>query len=350
MNNRIDNLLGQTFNYLTVMAFDGLKGKTKRSYWLCKCTCGNFKSVSGSSLKNGNVKSCGCFRIARMAKLNFEDLTGKVYARLTVRKIDKTIHGKIYWVCDCICGNIVSARSSALNSGNIKSCGCFQKESARDNHLTHGMYGTRFYGIWSGIKERCVNVTCRDYPFYGGKLCQSWFEFINFKEDLYDSYLKHVEEFGEKETTLDRFPNNHGNYELGNVRWATYKEQAGNRRTSFNSENPDEHRDWKRRLGNRLVASIRYDLKTSPELEKYLGCSLQEFKKYIESLWLPSMTWENRGKGLGKWEFDHIIGCNNFDLSKEADRYKCWNHTNIKPMWWADHIYKSTIRLSEITA
>ena len=55
--------------------------------------------------------------------------------------------------------------------------------------------------------------------------------FIVFYNELFESYKNHVDEFGEKDTSLDRI-NPNGNYEKGNVRWATCKEQANNKRNS----------------------------------------------------------------------------------------------------------------------
>lgn len=63
---------------------------------------------------------------------------------------------------------------------------------------------------------------------------------------------------------------------------------------------------------------------------KILGCTKQEFKRYIEMKFTPGMSWSNYGK---EWHFDHIICCRHFDLSKENEVYKCFNYTNYQPMW-----------------
>jgi hypothetical protein len=82
-----------------------------------------------------------------------------------------------------------------------------------------------------GMKKRCLLPTNGGYKNYGARginVCERWLKFENFKEDMYESYLKHVEEFGEKNTSLDRIDVN-GNYEPSNCRWVTLEEQNNNR-------------------------------------------------------------------------------------------------------------------------
>ena len=98
--------------------------------------------------------------------------------------------------------------------------------------LRHGMYKTKFYTAWANAKARCNNKNSKGYKDWGGrgiKVCDRWKYFLFFKEDMYESYLKHVEKYGERNTTLDRTDNN-GNYEPSNCRWITNKEQAHNKR------------------------------------------------------------------------------------------------------------------------
>jgi hypothetical protein len=282
--------------------------------------------------------------------INFIDLTGKNFGRLTVLKLAEVRNWISYWLCKCRCGNTTIVYGGSLKDGVTQSCGCLIKESmsriGKTNKI-HGMSFTQFHKIWHMMKQRCLNPNAANYPLYGGrgiKVCDRWLEFLNFKEDLYESYLKHVEEFGEDNTSLDRWPNNDGDYKVGNIRWATKHEQNLHTRVSTKTENYDDHMYWKRRLQSCLNSAIRYNNKTSPLLEKYLGCSLIKFKHHIESQFTEGMTWDNHGKGFNKWEFDHIKGCNNFDLSKEKDKLICWNYKNIRPMWLGDHVKKSKRR------
>jgi len=91
----------------------------------------------------------------------------------------------------------------------------------------HGMRFTRFYRIWAGIIDR--TKTQRGKYYIGIKVCKRWQKFENFRDDMYSSYLEHVKEFGEKDTTIDRFPNQKGHYSINNTRWATRIEQSRNR-------------------------------------------------------------------------------------------------------------------------
>ena len=73
--------------------------------------------------------------------------------------------------------------------------------------------------------KRCYNANYQSYSYYGGrgiKVCRRWHSFENFLADMGERPLG---------TTLDRWPNGNGMYEAGNVRWASKKEQAQNRRS-----------------------------------------------------------------------------------------------------------------------
>jgi len=280
---------------------------------------------------------------------NFEDLTGQTFSRWTVLKQgDSRIRNIILWVCRCTCGTVRNVTASSLKQGITRSCGCLRSEISTKNgkkHKTHGMSTTRFYTIWHMMKKRCLTISDKDYYNYGGRgitVCERWMEFENFRDDMYALYLKHAKEFGEKNTSINRIDND-GNYTLVNCEWSTVKKQSQNRRTSAKTENYEEHMYWRLRLIANLGKAVNRNSR-SKLLEPYLGCTIPEFIKHIESQFTEGMNWNNHGQGKGKWQFDHIIGCNNFDLSKEEDRLKCFHYTNYRPYWYKDHIKKSVRR------
>lgn len=155
-----------------------------------------------------------------MAK--FIDLTGQRFGRLTVIERDTSRTDRVYWWCRCDCGNITSVVARDLRNGKTKSCGRHSK-----GHLTHGLSHTKIYQKWIGMRMRCFNPNCERYPNYGGRgitVCDEW---RNNFQAFYD-YVSKLEHFGEDGYTLDRI-NNDGNYEPGNVRWATDEQQRRNR-------------------------------------------------------------------------------------------------------------------------
>ena len=134
--------------------------------------------------------------------------------------------------CLCECGNKTLSRLVALIDGSTKSCGCYRETLCSRASFKHGMSSTKFYNIFSGIKARCNNINEPAYKNYGGRgiKCE-WNDFNEFKVDMYESFLKHTEEYGKKHTTIDR-TNNDGNYCKENCRWATRYEQGRNKRNN----------------------------------------------------------------------------------------------------------------------
>ena len=159
------------------------------------------------------------------------ELMGLKFNKLTVIKFAYIKSGNLVWECVCECGNTTFVTSRNITSGKTKSCGCLVAEMMRKATTTHGMTGGKFYMAWKQLKNRCNNINIRSYKDYGGrgiKYQESWKTFINFKDDMYESYLQHIEEFGEKETSIDRKDVN-GNYCKENCRWQTNLEQGNNK-------------------------------------------------------------------------------------------------------------------------
>jgi hypothetical protein len=98
---------------------------------------------------------------------------------------------------------------------------------------THWMSKTRFYNKRESMIDRCFNKKSSNYSIYWEKwilVCNEWRKFENFRDDMYDDYIKHVDMYWEKQTTLDRFPDKKWNYCPGNCRRATLSQQSSNRK------------------------------------------------------------------------------------------------------------------------
>lgn len=156
----------------------------------------------------------------------FRNLTGCRFGKLAVISFDGMIPSKTrrhsVWKCQCDCGKKTSIKSSSLINGHTSSCGCLQIEKA----TRHSLSKTPEYKAWVNMKNRCYDKGNRKYSDYGGRgivVCETW-------KESFLAFLADVGPRPSKNHSIDRFPNMNGNYEPGNVRWATDYEQNRNRR------------------------------------------------------------------------------------------------------------------------
>jgi hypothetical protein len=159
-------------------------------------------------------------------------LTGRRYGRLVVGDRATNTGNQTAWHCRCDCGNSVVCRSSNLRSGNTTSCGCLAIEHLVARHAVHGGAArnrrTPEYIAWMSMKSRCYNTKHVGYANYGGRgveVCERW-------RNSFESFFLDVGQRPSNKHSLDRYPNANGNYEPGNVRWATRREQSRNMRTN----------------------------------------------------------------------------------------------------------------------
>lgn len=216
------DLTGQKFTRLTVLKrVENSHRNTIR--YLCKCDCGNIKTVEAEALTKGKTKSCGCLGKENRFNTVHKDLTGQKFTKLTVLKY----LGKSTWLCKCDCGNETKVSTYHLNSGTVKSCGCL-RHIAHYIPFKHGVTGSPIYKRWQNMKNRCYYKKDKEYHNYGARgitVCEEW------KDDFMSFYDWAITNGFSEELTLDRIDVN-GNYEPSNCRWADLETQSTNRRNN----------------------------------------------------------------------------------------------------------------------
>lgn len=130
-------------------------------------------------------------------------------------------HPDRFVFCQCKCGAIIRIRERNLH---VKRRGCSKCKPS--NYSTHRLSHLPEYGVWCQMIRRCHDITHDKWDYYGKRgivVCDRW-------RNSFKAFLEDVGRRPSDGHQLDRYPNNAGNYEPGNVRWATIEENLANRR------------------------------------------------------------------------------------------------------------------------
>ncbi len=133
-----------------------------------------------------------------------------------------------------------------------------------------------------------------------------------------------------------------------------YKEYKNKNRISINKKRVERYAtDMQYKLSIslrvRLSMAVRAQIKRGVgsggkkgSAVKDLGCTLLELMIHLEERFLVGQTWENWGRGKGKWNIDHVIPISSFDLTDPAQCAAACHYTNLQPLWYEDNMKKNT--------
>lgn len=202
------------------------------------------------------------------------DLTGQKFNKLTALERAGFRDGarcrKSLWKCRCDCGNEVVTASVDLVSGATKSCGCIIGKHKR----THGATGTPEFRAWDAMRRRCADLTNADYGGRGIQVCARW-------QGSFENFIADMGKRPTADHSLDRYPNNDGNYEPGNCRWATRADQGNNRRSS-------------------RTLTINGETKTYAEWERHVGLPPGRICLRLKMGWKPEEVLQPSVRGTGR--------------------------------------------------
>lgn len=242
-------------------------------------------------------------------KFKPQDWIEKVYGRLTVRSILRREGPKntLVVLCDCSCGKTHECRVTSLGEGT-QSCGCLRDE-VNSMPTIERPPRRKKYAVSDAQKEA---IRLRKI---------AW---VKANPDKVAAIARRCREKHPEKLKVEKA-----------------KEYQRRKTSVIEKLNKRYAEDERFRVESlirsriRKIVAQRGAIKSAKSMD-LLGCSIEFFMLYIESLFLPGMSWENREL----FHLDHIRPCADFDLTDPDQQKICFNYKNMQPLWAEDNLAK----------
>ena len=203
---------------------------------------------------------------------------GKLVA---IKRVGRDQNKRPLWLCRCDCGTEKVINGSSLRNGDTVSCGCYGREQRIKGHTKHSKTNTRLFNVWQNIKRRCYTKSNPSYKYYGAlgvTVCDEWLkDFEAFRDWAYSN--GYDESAPKGECTIDRI-NPFGNYEPDNCRWVSMKVQNLNRKANRIIKYGNESHtlvEWAEKL-NINYSTLLYRFRRGWSVEKAFNAEVKNAK------------------------------------------------------------------------
>ncbi len=132
------------------------------------------------------------------------------------------------------------------------------------------------------------------------------------------------------------------------ARMRKWRQKSSEKRRTYRNQYNKKYRQtpkykFEHALRARIITAIKNQSKglsrKCGKTVSLLGCSIKDFRIYLESKFEPGMSWNNFGS---VWHMDHIMPCSIFDLSKSAHQHRCFHFSNIRPCFIEENLKKGS--------
>jgi len=168
-----------------------------------------------------------------------------------------------------------------------------------------------------------------------------------YKKEYYLKNIEHIKEYRLK--TKEHRSKRDKEYYLKNIEYyKEYRLRTKEYRKEWFLKNKQHTRDYERNkyrtninfklrknCRNRIRVALKGNFKSASTME-LIGCTIDELRSHLESLFEPWMTWENHGL----WDIEHKKAMSKFDLRCPMQQHACCHWSNLQPMEHIENIKK----------